>query len=157
MKKFLVSILILIPVIVLLALAATGGLIKMSIKVEAKDIIIKDFSNKELPLDETYFLDLVGQDCLEVAVQVIPAISYNLNVIFRSTEESEGHVQVERLGSTPFYRIFPSDSGVCDLLVIAENNEEVKKTIHFYITTNELSEKEDSLIVLTDENRDLGG
>lgn len=147
----------LIPVIVIIALTATGEIIKLSIRVEAKDIVIKDFNNKELPLDETYFLDLVGQDYLEIVVQVIPTISYNLNVIFRSTEESEGAVRVERITGTPFYRIFPSGAGICDLLVIAENNEEVKKTIHFYITTNQLSERADSLIVLTEDNKESGG
>jgi len=40
MKKFLIAVLILIPIVVVLALTATGQVIKMAIKVEAKDIII---------------------------------------------------------------------------------------------------------------------
>ena len=60
MKKFLIAILILIPAIVVLALAATGQAIKLTIKVEAKDLIIKDKSNKDL-LDRTYFWTLSGR------------------------------------------------------------------------------------------------
>ena len=61
MKKFLIAILILIPAIVVLALAATGQAIKLTIKVEAKDLIIKDKSNKDLRLDRTYFWTLSGR------------------------------------------------------------------------------------------------
>ena len=38
-------------------------------------------------------------------------------------------------------------------MIIAENNEEVKKTIHFYITTNELSEGKSAFVVLNEQNR----
>jgi hypothetical protein len=42
-------------------------------------------------------------------------------------------------------------------MIIAENNEEVKKTIHFYITTNELSEGKSAFVVLNEQNKAQGG
>jgi hypothetical protein len=157
MKKFLVAILILIPAVVVLALSATGQIIKVAIKVEARDIIIKDNKNKELDLEDTYFLDLIKQNYLEIMVQVIPSISYNLNVIFRPTEDSEGEVRIEKQERPYVFRIYPSKEGKCDLLVVAENNEEVKKTVHFYIITDVMSDKGSALIALTEGNKEEGG
>lgn len=157
MKKFLIAILALIPAIVVLALTATAQIIKLNMQVEAKDIIIKNSQNEHFDFNEIYVLDLIGQDCLEIIIYVIPAISYNLNILFEVTEESEGEVVAQRIEDSTLYVIYPTKAGFCDLLIIAENNREVKKTIHFYVKTDVLSVSDTNVIALNNSNKHVGG
>ena len=157
MKKFLIAILILIPAIVVLALTATAQVLKLTLIIEAQDIIIKDSSNNDFDLSQTYVLDLIGRDSIDIMVFVVPAISYNLNVVFSISEDSEGDVIVTRKDNTFIYNISPSKAGFCDLIIIAENNIEVRKTIHFYIKTDVLSYEDTNIIALNSSNSSLGG
>ena len=155
MKKFLIFILFLIPIVILLAVSATGEIIKAIRIVEVREIIILNEKDELLDLNRTYQLDLVGQDSLKIMVNVLPAITYDKTVLFAVVEgeEYEGEVRVDKIeGTSNQYYIYPTKAGACKLKIYARNNIEAVKYIDFFITTNRLERIEVSFNNQTLEN-----
>ncbi len=141
MKKFLVLVLLLIPVVILLALSITGGIIKSISIVEVKELLIKDEFDKPFNHNAIYTLDLIGQDALKIMVLIKPAITYDKTIIFECIqgEEYDGQVRVEKIAGTENqYNIFALQPGLCKLKIYAANNIEANAYIDFYITSNVL-------------------
>jgi len=139
MKKFLVFVLLLIPVVILLALSITGGIIKSVTIVEVKELMVIDEFDKPFNHKAIYTLDLIGQDALKIMVLVTPAITYDKTIIFECVEgeEYDGQVRVEKIeGTEAQYNIFAVLPGLCKLKIYAANNIEANAYIDFYITSN---------------------
>ena len=82
MKKFLIAVIIIIPVVVVFSLMITGAVISATINVKAEKMIIHDINDK--PLDETRTYTLPLEDGGKPVVcsyhYHIATISYNSEI-----------------------------------------------------------------------------
>lgn len=141
MKKFLVVMLLLIPVVVLLALGITGKVIQAVNPVEVRELIVINEFDQPFEHDKTYTLDFIGQDHLKIMVLVQPAITYDKTIMFECIDSAEydGSVRVELIeGTLNQYKIYATNPGSCKLKIYAANNIEASAYINFYITSNVL-------------------
>lgn len=137
MKRFLIAIIILIPVVIMISLSVTGAIISSTITVNVERLIIYDSNDKELDFTSTYTLDLVGGE-MHLIIIALPAISYNTEVNYRLTENSEGVVELIK-GEGRRYIIKPVSSGAVTIVIYAQNNVNANKIINIYVTSNSIA------------------
>lgn len=140
MKKFLIAVIILIPVIVLFSIMLTGAVISAVIPVIAEEMIIQDIN--DIPLDTTrsFTLPLVGEG-MQIIIIVLPSISYNADIEYALTEDSVGSVRLvkqEERGQK--YIIQPVSPGEVGLVIYPKSNYNLKKVINIYITSNYITD-----------------
>lgn len=140
MKKFLIAIIVLIPLVVVLALSATGAIISATVSVNVESLFLLDSNDNELDLNKTYTMDLIG-GYMDLLIIAIPTISYNSEVSYRFTEDSVGEVTLQKIEGRR-YRITPVEDkpGAVSLVIFAQNNINANKRINIYITTDRLKD-----------------
>ena len=143
MKKFLIAVLVFVPVIIFISLSLTGSIISATILVNAEDIILKDYYDQLLDLNKTYTIDLIGDEML-IQANVVPNISYSKEIIFISQPNGNygGEVTVIPIidEANNKFRIVPTMPGAVNLIIHALNNVNARKVISIYVTTNKVSE-----------------
>jgi hypothetical protein len=140
MKKFLIAVIIIIPVVVVFSLMLTGAVISATINVNAEKMIIHDINDK--PLDETRTYTLPLEDggkpgSMQIIIIILPAISYNSEIDYTFTEDSTGRVTLtkqEEKGRK--YTIEAASPGEVGLVIYPKSNYNLKKVINIYITSN---------------------
>ncbi len=160
MKKFLMAIIMLIPVVVVLALSATGSIIAAAKDVNATSIEVRNQDNQSITSNSTMSMDITDE-YMVVYIDVLPTITYDDSITYEmSTDESyTGEVKVVRVGDSNQYRIIPVVSGPTRVIFRASNNREVYFSLNIYITSDEVSglliyDKEGG-VVLSDMEEDM--
>ena len=138
MKKFLVGVIFIIPIVVVIALSATGAIISLTTPVNPTDMIIKDSDNVELGKDSIIKVD--SQNTEEfIIIDVLPAITQDKTISYEIVEEAgEGEVELERIGDSNRYYVIPKKIGVCKLEIRAKANINVYKEVTFYVTSDSI-------------------
>ena len=150
MKKFLIGVIFLIPIVVVVALSATGTIIGLTTSPNPSDIIIKNSENEVITKDSKPIRVDYRDDSDFLIIDVLPAIvkEENKEIEYEADEEAgEGKVELERMGNTNRYRIIPKKIGVTKLVINPKANVSVYKEVTIHVTSDTIES-----IVLYDEN-----
>ncbi len=134
MKKFLIAVLLIIPIVVIFTLTLTGVIISNTINVNAEQMIIHDINDSIFDTKRTYTLPLEGGK-LQIIIFILPAISFDSEVAYEYTEDSEGEVDLIKQEGHK-YVIVPKKSGEVGLIIYPRSNYNLKQVINIYITSN---------------------
>ena len=140
MKKFLVGVIFLIPIVVVIALSATGAIISLTTPVNPSEIVIKDGDNVELDKNTIIKVDSRNYDEF-IIIDVLPAITQDKAIIYeRVAEAGEGEVILEQIGDSNRYSITPVKIGVTKLEIRAKANINVFQEVTFYVTSDSIEQ-----------------
>ncbi len=138
MKKFLVGVIFLIPIVVVIALSATGSIISLTTPVNPESMIIKDSNNVEIEKDAIIKVDYENFDEF-IIIEVLPSITQNKSISYERIEEvGDGEVRLEQIGETNRYSIVPIKIGVTKLEIRAKANINVVKEVTFYVSSDSI-------------------
>ena len=134
MKKFLIGVILIIPIIVVFALNTAGSLIALSVKVNPTQLVLKTVDNEEIAHNARFEIDTLGEEMILV-VEVYPSIAADKSVVWESDPSLGGKVRLERIGETNRYRVIPEKTGVARLTVRAAANINLYQSITFFIAS----------------------
>ena len=151
MKKFLIFIIILIPIIVTVALTATSRVISIVTPDNPFGIEIRDSDNKVIGRDDIINVDINDLDAF-IIVDVLPLMTKNANINPPEIEEgSIGDVEISQRENTNRYSVIPKKVGPVKLVLSAAANVNVKRAVVFNVTSNSIS----SLVVFNEDGKEL--
>lgn len=151
MKKFLIFIIILIPIIVTVALTATSRVISIVTPDNPFGIEIRDSDNKVIGRDDIINVDINDLDAF-IIVDVLPLMTKNGSINPPEIEESAvGDVEITQRGDTNRYSVIPKRVGPVKVVLSAAANVNVKRAVIFNVT----SESIESLVVFDEEGKEL--
>ncbi len=140
MKKFLVGVIFLIPIVVVIALSATGAIISLTTPVNPEEIVIKDSDNVEIEKNAIIKIDSRNYDVF-IIIDVLPQITQDKTITYERIEEAgEGEVDLERIGESNRYQIIPKKVGVTKLEIRAKANVNVFREVTFYVTSDSIEQ-----------------
>ena len=134
MKKFLIGVILIIPIIVVFALNTAGSLIALSVKVNPTQLVLKTVDNEEIAHNARFEIDTLGEEMILV-VEVYPSIAADKSVVWESDPSLGGKVRLERIGESNRYRVIPEKTGVARLTVRAAANINLYQSITFFIAS----------------------
>ena len=140
MKKFLIAVICIIPVIVVLALSVTGDIILQVTAENPNNLRIHRFDDTEVQDGGLIEIDVNDAEDYLV-IDVLPGFVQNKEIVWRLTAEEgmAGKVSLEKMeGSTNRYWIRPEEPGICAMEIRPAGNIDVVKTVNFHITTIEV-------------------
>ncbi len=136
MKKFLIGVIFIIPIVVVVALSATGAIIGMTTPVNPESIVLKDSNNVEIDRNAIVKIDSKNFDEF-IIIDVMPSITQNKAVTFERVEEAgDGEVLLEQIGESNRYAVTPVKIGVTKFIIRAKANVNVFKEITFYVSSD---------------------
>ena len=130
MKKFLIAIIFIIPIVVVLALSVTSTIIVMTTPVNPTGMELRDSSNNVLERDDIVKVDI--RDTEEfIIVNILPTMTPSKEITYERDEEAgDGVVELEKVeGSTNRYRLLPKKMGVTKLIIRAKANINVYRLL----------------------------
>lgn len=140
MKKFLVGVIFLIPIVVVIALSATGAIISLTTPVNPEEIVIKDSDNVEIEKNAIIKIDSRNYDEF-IIIDVLPQITQDKSITYERVEEAgEGEVSLERIGESNRYQIIPKKVGVTKLEIRAKANVNAFIEVTFYVTSDSIEQ-----------------
>lgn len=136
MKKFLIGIVLLIPIIVVMAITATGTIIAASEPQYPKSIVLKDDKNYELGDNPAIEMDLKGEP-VYILIDIYPTIAYDRTAV-AEIDEIEGNTgEVELIFvENNKYEIVPKKAGVARLIIMANGDNNVKTALTVNVSTD---------------------
>ena len=85
MKKFLVGVIFIIPIVVVIALSATGAIISLTTPVNPSEMIIRNSDNEEL--DKSAIVKIDSKNYEEfIMIDVLPSITQDKSVTYEIVE-----------------------------------------------------------------------
>ncbi|HQC54507.1 MAG TPA: hypothetical protein PKX91_02145 [Clostridia bacterium] len=151
MRKFLIFIIILIPIIVTIALTATSRVISITTPDNPFGIEIRNSNNKIIGKDDIITIDINDLNSF-IIVDVLPLMTKNSNINTPEIEEgSVGDVEIVRRGDTNRYSVIPKKVGPVKVVISAEANVNVKRAVIFNITSDSI----ESLVVFDEAGKEL--
>lgn len=138
MKKFLIGVVFLIPIIIVLAISATGRIIALSNPLNANRMEIRNNQNEvvEQNVNDIFYID-ASNDSVFIVVDLYPSITEQSIIYTINTDiPNAGELQLVREQGTNHYRFVPvydeygvAKSGVVQLTIYAANNISVSRTV----------------------------
>ena len=152
MKKFLIGVIFLIPIVVVVALSATGAIISLTTPVNPADMVIKNSDNVEIERGVPIKVDSKNFDEF-IIIDVLPAITQDKAITYEIVEEAgDGRVELERIGESNRYSIIPIKIGVCKLEIRAKANVNVFREITIYVTSDSV----ETMMIYDSTGADVG-
>ena len=137
MKKFLIAVICIIPIVVVLALSVTSNIILLTTPVNPESIVVKNSRNEVIGQGELITVDKDTEDFL--IVEIYPNITPDKSIIQeRDPGAGDGEVELVPIEGTNRYRIHALSMGATDLIIRAAKNINVVFTLSFYVTTTEI-------------------
>ena len=135
MKKFLMAVLFLIPVVVVIALNATSTIITLTTPDNPTGIEIRDSMNNVVEDGGIVKVDI--RDTEEfVIINVLPSMTKDNSINVPEVVSGDGKVELERVEGTNRYRLIPSKVGIVELLISAHANVNVQRALVIQITSD---------------------
>lgn len=153
MKKFLIGIILIIPIIVVLALNATGAIISNTTPVNPSGVVVRNSENEELGKGDYIKVDIDNKNEF-IVVDVLPTITKNKEISYERDEDAgEGEIKLEKIGDTNRYAIIPVKVGVTKITVRAKANINAYKEVSVHVT----SDKIESATIYDEDGNVLNG
>lgn len=145
MKKFLIALIFLIPVIVIVAIQGTGAVIEAwAPAVNAESIEIRDSFNDYIGggriIIPRYFTD--GSDGSEyIYINVYPSVVFSDEIAYTVSEEEgyDGECVLEHISKTK-YKLTAKNNGSVLMKIYSVTNENAYKMLNVYITSDLITE-----------------
>ena len=138
MKKFLIAVICIIPIVAVLALSVTSNIILLTTPVNPESIVVKNSRNEEIAAGELITVDINTEDFL--IIEVYPSMTPDKSILQERDEGAgSGSVELVPIEGTNRYRIRALEMGATDLIIRASKNINVVFTLHFYVTTTEIA------------------
>ncbi len=151
MKKFLIVVICLIPIILILALNGASTIVSINTPDNPTEIEIRNSHNVIVKDNEILELDLIRDDF--IIINIFPEITKNKNINKPEvTANSIGEVELKRIDNTNRYQTIPKKAGYVELILSAEANVSLKRKVTFMVRSNAITE----VNVLDAERRQLG-
>lgn len=134
MKKFLMGIIFLIPILVVFAISATGTIISNTQTVYPTTINIKDSDNK--PIESELVIDDSASDTF-INIEILPNIAFSKEITYKMDDISgyTGEIKLEQeLGSNK-YKVIPVKTGVARVIVSSKVEATVSKAFTVRISS----------------------
>lgn len=152
MKKFLIGVILIIPVIVVLALNATGVIISNTTPVNPTGVVVRNSDNEELGKGDFVKVDIDETEEF-IIVDVLPGITQDKGITYeKDTDAGEGEIRLERIGSTNRYSIVPVKVGITKVTLRAKANVNAYKEVSVHVT----SDKIESVTIYDEQGKELG-
>lgn len=138
MKKFLLIVIILIPIIVTVALNATGRLISMITPDNPTGIEIRSSLNQVIEKDDVIRVDI--KDTSEfIMVDILPLMTKEDGINEPEKEENNvGDVDLVRQEGTNKYFVIPKKVGIVKIILSAIANVNVRRAVTFNVTSDSI-------------------
>ena len=138
MKKFLIGVIFLIPIVVVIALSATGAIISLTTPVNPTDIVIRNSDNVEITRDDIVKIDSKNFEEF-IIIDVLPGITQNKAIEYERVEEiGNGEIELEQIGDSNRYAIIPKKIGTTKLIINAKANVNVFREVTFYVSSDSI-------------------
>ena len=138
MKKFLIAVICIIPIIVVLALSATSDIILNFAPVNPESIVVKDSSNNEIDTDALIMASTDTNDFL--IIDIYPTITPDKSITYEQVGGGTASVELEQQGDSNRYDIIAEGSGAVSLIVRAKKNINVQVQLNFYVQSTKVNE-----------------
>ena len=138
MKKFLIAVICIIPIIVVLALSATSDIILNFAPVNPESIVVKDSSNNEIDTDALIMASTDTNDFL--IIDIYPTITPDKSITYEQVVGGTASIELEQQGESNRYDIIATGSGAVSLIVRAEKNVNVQVQLNFYVQSTKVNE-----------------
>ena len=135
MKKFLMAVLFLIPVVVVIALNATSTIITLSTPDNPTGIEIRDSMNNVVKDGDIVKVDIKDTEEF-VIINVLPTMTKDNSINVPEVISGDGQVELERIDDTNRYKLIPSKVGIVELLISAHANVNVQKALTINVTSD---------------------
>lgn len=135
MKKFLMAVLFLIPVVVVIALNATSTIITLSTPDNPTGIEIRDSMNNVVKDGDIVKVDIKDTEEF-VIIDVLPTMTKDNSINVPEVISGDGQVELERINDTNRYKLIPSKVGIVELLISAHANVNVQKALTINVTSD---------------------
>ncbi len=137
MKKFIVAIILIIPIVVVFSLFSTSYVIAETINVNATSIAVFDENNQQIKSDIE--LDIL-QDSYMIYVEVLPTLSYDKSVSYNlDTTISTGSVLLEETEDN-YFKVIPQKVGVARLIIYANSDHSIHTVLTVVVTSKALQD-----------------
>lgn len=149
MKKFLIAVLFLIPLIVVLAIQGAGYVIAewSDEKINAMSVTVKNEFNEEIISGDKIivprFLSDGSDGFTYVYIEVKPKICYSDVVEWECDEDEayEGRAVLEKVeGSKTKYRIVAKEIGNLQMRIYSVTNDKASSTVSIYVTSDAITD-----------------
>ena len=157
MKKFLIGVIFIIPIVVVVALSVTGTIIGITTPVNPSEMVIKSSDNVEIGRSDYVKVDVQNFEEF-IIIDVLPAITQDKEITYERVEGvGEGEVELEKMGESNRYSIIPKKIGTCKLDIRAKANVNVYKEITFHVTSDSIESIEiyDENGIFVEQNEEL--
>ncbi|MCL2629935.1 MAG: Ig-like domain-containing protein [Firmicutes bacterium] len=139
MKKFLISVIFIIPIIIVLTLNAAGTLISRTSPVNARDLKIYDASGRELTANSVITVSTFEE--FRIRVEILPAISYDRDITYVHDDiDDSGEVKLVRQGNTHWYSVEAIESGTARLLISPSSNTNIRRALNIIVRSTVIRE-----------------
>ena len=138
MKKFLIAVICIIPIIVVLALSATSDIILNFAPVNPESIVVKDSSNNEIDTDALIMASTDTNDFL--IIDIYPTITPDKSITYEQVGGGTASIELEQQGDSNRYDIIATGSGAVSLIVRAKKNINVQVQLNFYVQSTKVNE-----------------
>lgn len=138
MKKFIIGVVFIIPILVVLAISATGQLIAGAKHVNATTLSIRNEFNEEIDNSKPLIIDM-ADDYAVIYIDVLPAITYDKSLVTELIEDDshKGEVKLNKDSAVENkYYLVPVMNGSVRLVIRAANNREVYKALEIYVRSD---------------------
>ena len=152
MKKFLIGVIFIIPIVVVIALSVTGSIISLTTPVNPTEIVIKNSDNVEIARDEVIKIDSRNFDEF-IIIDVLPSITQDKTIEFEVVEDAgDGQIELEQMGASNRYSIIPKKVGYTKLVINPKANVNVRKEVNFYVSSDSI----ENISIYNDKGEDAG-
>lgn len=147
MKKFLIAVILIIPIIIIVTISLTGQAISYALKnVQVERIVVSDIYNSPIDLSKTIVMEIT-ENGFELKVDTYPAIAYDHTVEAKQTS-GDGKVEFVNGGGKK-YSVKPIEGGEVTIIISSVTNVNAFAKLNFYISSKKLGQ----LSIFTSEGK----
>ncbi|MDD3947547.1 MAG: hypothetical protein PHI19_06880, partial [Clostridia bacterium] len=151
MKKFLLGVVFIIPIIVMIAITAATSIIAVATSPLPDEIVIYDDAGRLLQNGDTVELEITEEERY-INIEVLPSLIQDDSIECLIDEESgNGRLQLIRADDTNKYYINPQNAGAVSVTIRANSNINLVRTLIFVINTQEIT----GISIHDEEGREL--
>jgi len=161
MKKFLIGTVFIIPIIIVLAISATGRIIALQNPLNASRMELRNSENELIisNVNDTFYIDATD-DSQFIIAELFPLIT-DQNIVYEINKEisNAGEVELVRIEETKHYRIVPvfdeyglAKSGVAEVTIYPANNVSISQTITVIVKAEVIT----GMVIYNEDGETLG-
>lgn len=137
MKKFLIGVICIIPIVVVLALSVTSDIILLTTPVNPSDMQLRNSNNEIIGDNDVLKVD-IGDTGEFIIVDIFPTMTPDKSITYeREDDYGQGIVELEKMESSDNrYELKPVRAGVTQVIIRAKANVNVYRVLTIQVTSD---------------------